>query len=259
MKSANIFSRVFVVTALTTAGLLAFTSYASKKALAADPDLLNRLQSKYNVKISGFGVTPSQDVTKDSWNLSGPIQKIKLATVSGDLRVAMSDSDALLIEAEGNLSEDAAEGARLLKIKTEDGSVSISDGRDVSNLSLMLKVPKNTQSLILNTVSGDVMLKNISVKEFGFNSVSGDLRAENVHFEAVRGGTVSGDVEISSNDPTEVKFESISGDIKLKLPTVQKSKFTLKSVSGEIQNSHPSTEGPHEVMVKTTSGDIEIE
>jgi DUF4097 and DUF4098 domain-containing protein YvlB len=256
---SNLFPRVFVITAIATVGFLALTSYASKKALAADPQLLNRLQSKYNVRINGFGVSPANDVTQDSWTFPSPIQKIKVATVSGDIRVMESDKPDLVIEVKGHLPMDAEKDARLLKIKTDDGSISVADGKDVSGISMIIKVPKATQELVIATVSGDVLMKNVSAKEFSFNTISGNLTAENSHFEKTNGITVSGDIEIESAISNEVKFESISGDVTLKLPPTQKSKFTLKSISGDIENTRASTEGAAEVRINTTSGDIKIE
>lgn len=259
MKSFNLFSKVFVGTAILTIGFLSLASYSSKKAIAADPELLNRLQSKYNITISGFGITPSHIVTKDSWNFSGPIKKIKLATVDGDLRVTTADGNDLSIEVEGRLPKDAEKDERLLKIKTEDGEIRISDGRGVTKLRMLIKVPKDVESFSLGTVSGDVSMRNILVKEFEFNSVSGDLQAENVHFLKTTGVTVSGDMNLSNAEPGTVKFQSVSGDVMLKLASAQQSKFTLKTISGEIKNSRPSTEGSLEVSVNTTSGDIDIE
>jgi DUF4097 and DUF4098 domain-containing protein YvlB len=70
---------------------------------------------------------------------------------------------------------------------------------------------------------------------------------------------VSGDVNIANQEQNEVNFNSVSGDIYLKMPEDQKSKFTLKTLSGDINNARTSSEGPTSVIVKTTSGDIKIE
>lgn len=259
MKPTNLFAKTFFgITALTIAFLF-LTSYAGKKAIAADPELLNRLQSKYNIRINGFGITPSQEITKDRWSFSEPLGKVVIATIEGEMRLTPAEGNELSIEAEGRLPKETEKDQRLLKVQNDNGILKIAESRGVSDLTLIIKIPKNIPSLSLGTVSGDISMKNVLAKEFIFNSISGDLIAENVRFPQTVAVTVSGDVQIENLEPGSLTVESVSGDITLKLAPEQKSIFTLKSLSGEIKNSLPSVEGSTPVVVKTTSGDIEIQ
>lgn len=260
MKSMNLFAKIFAGTALVTFASLALASYSAKKALAADPELLNRLQNKYNIKITGFSVTPSQAEMKNDWNIPGPVKNIKLASVSGELRIMSSTDGNLSIEAKGRLPLNADPNAKVLKVEIQGTEISIKDEEDVKDLSILIKIPQDVDNLSLSGVSGDVSIKNANANNLNFKSVSGDLVTENSDFNTVKTETVSGDIEASLLKPPTGSFESISGDVKLKFPASKKIKFNLKTLSGKIETNHPSAEEASEkIDVKTTSGDIEIE
>jgi DUF4097 and DUF4098 domain-containing protein YvlB len=259
MKNSNLFPKTFAIAAVFTVISLAVASYASKKAFEADPDLINRIQTKYNIRVNSWSVTPRGDTRSDQWTLPSPIEKIKIGTVNGEVNIMESEDTFLHVEAHGNMPLDAKSSDRVLDIKTENSEVRITDGKDVGEIKMIIHVPKNITQLEVASVSGDISMKSVTAKEFIFNSISGDLEAENVHFNKVTGVTVSGDVEIDNLEQNEVNFNSVSGDVHLKIPAEQKSKFTLKTLSGDINNARASSQGPSQVIVKTTSGDINIE
>lgn len=259
MKSKNLFAKFFIVTTFLTFGFLALASYSSKKAMAADPELLDRLKSKYNVRITGFGSSPSRTKINENMSFSGPFQKVTIKTISGEVRLLASDSDVLSFEAEGALPTDATPEEGLAKVSSESGSITIAEGRDVKKFKILIRVPKNTENLNVESISGNFSMKNLKVKDFEFTTISGEIDAENVNLESTKGKTVSGDIDIQNLQDGPMKIESISGDIELKLPANQKAEFQLHTMSGKIKNARGSTAGATSITANTTSGDIEIE
>ncbi|KYG66342.1 hypothetical protein AZI86_04620 [Bdellovibrio bacteriovorus] len=259
MKSKNLFAKIFIVTTFLTFSFLALASYSSKKAVAADPELMNRLQSKYNVRITGFGVSPSRTKIRENMSFSGPFQTVTIKTVSGEVRLITSDNDALSFEVEGAPPADATPEEGLAKVSTDEGRITIGEGLDVKDFKILIHVPKNIESLNVESISGNFSMKNLKAKDFGFTTISGEITAENVNFENTKGKTVSGDIEIQNLQDGPMKIESISGDIELKLPANQKAEFKLHTMSGKIKNTRGSTAGATAITAKTASGDIEVE
>ncbi len=127
-----------------------------------------------------------------------------------------------------------------LNIDTVSGDI------DVKNLSLN-KARFNTtsgemilshlnveQDTYLYTISGDVELKTITSSNIHFNSVSGEIYGEDINGN-VSGSSISGDITIYENSPEfNINLSSTSGEIIIDLDEESKFNFTIQTISGHI-------------------------
>lgn len=60
MKSFNLFTRFFTIVVLLTMGSLALSAFSAKKAYEADPELLAKVEKKFNIQVhrGGFSGIP---------------------------------------------------------------------------------------------------------------------------------------------------------------------------------------------------------
>lgn len=127
--------------------------------------------------------------------------------------------------------------------------------------------------LKINSTSGDISLKEYK-GDININNVSGDVVLEggdpNDNIEVV---TVSGEVYIEQEDSSNIDIQTVSGSVEINLS--EDAQFYLKAttVSGDIENRFPIKitsssrrdlegivgSGEKEIIVSTTSGDIDID
>nr|WP_295902563.1 DUF4097 family beta strand repeat-containing protein [uncultured Bdellovibrio sp.] len=283
----NLFTKFFIAFSVWTVGFLSLATYAGGKAFATDPDLVSKLESKYNVSIrmggmsKGYSVGPAEyGETKDAWTFAPPAKKVVFKSFSGNISIKKSADSEIKISATGKLDKKMA--PRLLEVETTGNELKIKEPEDnaVKDLEVHIEVPAsfnkdlevltvsgnvtlenlNLQEAELKTVSGEMTLNQIVAQELDIKTVSGDFKAEAASITKFEGKTVSGDLEMSNGIPANIDFTSVSGDVKMKIAKNDKTHFSLKSVSGDINNSHGSAkDGNYNVKVSTTSGNIEIE
>ena len=135
---------------------------------------------------------------------------------------------------------------------------------------LSIQVPHDLPNLILNTSSGDGILKNITVQEIRINSASGDFRLLDINSERidievassdfqlmdVRGDmyirSASGDFQIEQSNGENFNYQSASGDLKLNgdYETIH-----LNNVSGDINAQLKTIKQMH---ISNVSADIHV-
>ncbi|KYG68626.1 hypothetical protein AZI87_05160 [Bdellovibrio bacteriovorus] len=283
MKSLGLFGKFFIAFTIWTVACLSLATYAGSKAYEQDPTLLSKIEDNYNVRIHVGGISKADagwEETKDTWNFAPPVKKVSFKSINATVSFKKGIGENIIVSATGRL--DKSKAPRLLKTEVQADEIIIQQPEDeaTSELDVRIEVPpslaKNidivtvngnvvmentlTDELAIKTVAGDVILKQIQTQSIALHSVSADIKAEDISAQKVTGKSVSGDLEVSTLTPAEVAFTSISGDVKIKMAPSDKLRFSLKSVSGEIHNSHGSNKnGNIGVSVSTTSGDIEIE
>ena len=94
----------------------------------------------------------------------------------------------------------------------------------VDNTNIVIKIPKNIQTVTVRTVSGDVKIDSLSLKELNVVSVSGNLRLEDSKIEKIDHISVSGDFDINGT-VDNVKSKTVSGDLE----------FNLKNTSPQVE------------------------
>lgn len=263
MKFSKLFTLVFILSAIGTFTFFSLSSYALKKAIEEDPEVIGRVQDKYNIQWSG--VSLSKNLSKESvekeWSFSEPFREIITKSVGADVEIAPSSDGKVTVHAVGHLPQGMENEDALLKVEIKRGKLTIKQGEDVKLKKLFVRVPKDIESLVVNNVSGDVEVRDISTAKFTNNSVSGDLHIDGLVSKELKSNSVSGDIELKNISPQEMSIVSVSGDIKIHFDSNKKVDldFKFRTLSGDIKNAHPSVESAPLVSVTTTSGDIEID
>ncbi|MER1999200.1 MAG: DUF4097 family beta strand repeat-containing protein [Lysinibacillus sp.] len=134
------------------------------------------------------------------------------------------------------------------------------------SLQLVIVLPeKDYEHLDLSTVSGDVVIENITIKDNVISTVSGDV--ETTKFIGKHEvSTTSGDVNIMNDDISHpVTVDSVSGDVYIIVAKQPKNAtFSFDTISGDTLifdkdiNNFNFGDGSINVNVETISGDIEV-
>jgi DUF4097 and DUF4098 domain-containing protein YvlB len=158
-------------------------------------------------------------------------------STSGEITVAGVKGSVELQSVSGDISVDGVRGA--LHVRTVSGACRAGGCAGV---------------LEANTISGDLTLERCALRGAGVRTVSGDVEAEAVLAPEGRYSivTVSGDVALATPSPCAVRFQTASGDLStgggLEVSRASPREHLVRQGSG----------GP-EVVVRTVSGDLEIE
>lgn len=108
-------------------------------------------------------------------------------------------------------------------------------------------------SLILDTVSGNIQLSGVRCGCLALNTTSGETNLQNVIAEAeIRIESVSGDMRLDACDGASLRLKSGSGGVFGTLLTEKT--FSVKTVSGETEI--PDSNFGGECEISTVSGDI---
>ena len=169
-----------------------------------------------------------------------------------------------------------------LVVRTSSGDVDIID--------------QNLSELSVDTSSGDIQLRSVQAATVSMKSSSGDQEAEDLQAEYSELTSTSGDLRVgdlkggakvnsSSGEITmsylefnaDLEVQSSSGDVKLFLTEAAQFRLEAKASSGDIRCEFPVTlagansemsrntvigtvgDETHQVVVKTSSGDITIQ
>jgi len=267
VKDLSTFTKFFLGTALWTFGFLGIAAYASEKAFQADPEIIKKVEKglgqEYmdNVKIS-FGENDGEDTT-DVWNLKPPRQTLAIRTVASDVTIKRGQGSMVVIKAAGRLDKSRAE--KLLVIHQTDQMLEIREPDDgaVSSSAVTIEIPESFRKEIdFKTVSGDLRIERLVLQKLSIKTVSGDIQLNEMGVQEGSFKTFSGDILLENEKPANLDIVTVSGNVALNLSeNLPETEFSLLSVSGDIENSHPSTtkKAAFSVNVKTTSGDIRIE
>lgn len=254
---------------LWSVGFLFLAGVAAGKAWKEDPELLNRLENHFGVKISGgnyyFTINDDNDDSflpkTDQWSLAPSIQTIDVQAVSTEFEITTGQTDKVEVSATGRFNEKKT--ASLLEVTEKNGEISIREPKlnSVRSVKTSLVVPKNWHGNVqIKLVSGDLQLSDLSTKNIEIKTVSGDLVLNEVKAEVVNLKTVSGEIRGKLAEQPEIDITSVSGDVRLKLSSAGDFAFDLKTISGDIENQFGiQNSGKSVVKIRTTSGDVTIE
>jgi DUF4097 and DUF4098 domain-containing protein YvlB len=286
MKSPHLITKFFIASILWTVGFFSLALFAGIKAYKSDPDILTKLENKYNVRIDQNGIHGEFESFKNTdwkksvanWKFLVPKQKLTIKTFSGDIQVIQSKDSEVHISAKGLLNENKSK--KLLETEISDDELVVSEIKNATNnLLIQIEIPSgynqniaitsfagdisivdlNLSQLDLATVSGEIAINKMKIKILDTKTVSGEIRASDSEISEFVGKSVSGDFNISNKIETETSVKTVSGDVHLNLTPSESYKFSLKSVSGDIENTKSNNKsGTKNIEISTTSGDIEI-
>lgn len=117
---------------------------------------------------------------------------------------------------------------------------------------LTIQVPRDLPCLKLNTSSGDVSAKHLSIKTIKLSSANGDLNLNDIQSESIS-------IDVASAD---VKLNEVNGDLDIrcasgtvKVDTSNGAQLTLKNASGDF-----SLKGDYQhIKLSNASGDLDLQ
>lgn len=190
--------------------------------------------------------------------------RLELENVSGDVEVTGGGGDDVKITATKRVhapNESAGRSAlSAIEIQVADraGVVSITAGPtrgrfSAGEIDYVISVPSGT-TLSLKTLSGDVTVTGIA-GDAHLNTLSGDVVIKNARPRDVEIEVVSGDVSLEQVDSERVHVKSVSGDIILIGKLAKTGRYDLSTHSGDIQIIPEGNPG-FDLEAATFSGDV---
>ncbi len=243
---------------------------------STDVKIIRTQEKMFRAELKGVAKTNPEFPLKLEYKYNGENQTIgffinwqnqKSASLNGLMTIFVPENftgDVRVETISGNLLE-LPENLSSLNFKSVSG--------EILNKNVLLK-----NDLILRTVSGGCKSEEVSCHNLVFNSVSGDFKAQNTKISVIKFESTSGDIKTCFlNQPEELKFKTVSGDVNVKLQGKSAIKVLFKSVSGDMKTdfSFPedsvkrkfgsvkvdcqcSGEGLFKIEGKTVSGDLKI-
>lgn len=195
---------------------------------------------------SSYVYADAERYTAGGGKITDTVEKIDLSWIDGEVDVAYHDGDGIVIsEKAGNLDED-----KQLHWLVEDDTLYIkyaaSGARMDRNLNkaLSVKLPKEIKldNVIMNVVSSDVQVHELSAEKISIHTVSGDAEGLFTQADEVSVNTVSGTVSMSAKQVDAVAVSTVSGNAAFRFETAPK-KVSIDSVSGDATLYLPENVG----------------
>lgn len=136
-----------------------------------------------------------------------------------------------------------------------DGDFSLFFGYRKTTINLYLTEEKYYESILVDTISGDIKGNDINSKKFTIDSTSGDIKMSHINAENLGIDVTSGDVEIDGVFKNDVQIDTTSGDVKVTNAVTPK-KMKVDSTSGDAILSIPKSSDGFTLNYDKTSGSI---
>lgn len=178
--------------------------------------------------------------------------RIQFSGVTGDFEIIGHDAEEWLLS--GTLGDDVKElviegDSEDWKIRLEMQNGKTGWGLTKASTDLKLLVPRGSE-LEIQTVSGDLLLRELDGRSVEAKSVSGNLELADVIPRRLTASTVSGDLSAKGSATDVNRIRSVSGDVEA---SGASGRVELESVSGDV-----SVEGSavSELSIESVSGDV---
>ncbi|MCR3921557.1 MAG: DUF4097 domain-containing protein [Firmicutes bacterium] len=244
---------------------------------------------------AGFSIG-LEDIDETFEFTAAEIKEIEINTISTDVNIIPVDDSVVKVHLYGEVTKDilpdefAHQNGSRLKIEVRPRT-----GLNINariRLTLDIYTPKTyAESIRVDTVSGELDIAELTLKQLEFNSVSGDIESDAVEAEQLVIKTTSGNMNIDdfsgmisansvSGDLTveyreyahDIEFNTTSGRTELSLPATAQFEVRLQSVSGKVNSEFPITinssssrdfagivgSNEHSIDVRSVSGGIDI-
>jgi DUF4097 and DUF4098 domain-containing protein YvlB len=122
-----------------------------------------------------------------------------------------------------------------------------------SSGNILIKLPKsiNYNNLNISSTSGDIIIRgNIISNTIKINSVSGDISLDDMSCDNMKVSTVSGDISGLSIEGKNVYVDTISGDMGCNM--LNSDNLSISTVSGDINITHANAN----IKASSISGEI---
>ena len=122
------------------------------------------------------------------------------------------------------------------------------------NEKIEVYIPKTyNQGINLKTVSGEIEVNNVDVKEINCKTTSGDISVENLTAQEMNVDTTSGDIKMKKVLLDTVDSSCVSGNLEVEGICLN---IGSKTVSGNIEVE--LEDQPKQIRMESVSGDIEL-
>lgn len=195
----------------------------------------------------------------------GAGSSVSVSSVSGDVRVAAHDGDAIVVTG--------------YKEGRDKDQVTIEDRSSGNRVEVRDRYPQNCRNCSVSVRFEVKIPRKLALRYDGFSSVSGnvevigasgELNAKSVSGNvvvrgcdaAVKASSVSGDVEVGENEGTvtatsvsgnvgvnierlpeggDMKFTTVSGNVNVRMPSSLNAEVEMNSMSGALKTDFPIT------------------
>ena len=234
------------------------------------------------------GIPEKTEDFSGTWQGTG-IKQISVAWVSGEVQVR-TVADAKEINVTETGAQKAGE-AMWIQVENDKLKIHWNDDKEMlkgifkgKNLfekgrrkELLIEIPEDLafESIECETVSADVLLTAVHVKELAVRSSSGEVQGKKLQGEKLTISSTSGNLHLAEVTGEEMELDTTSGEIQGEDMTVKKMDFETVSgnvylmgeilkkidgetVSGEMAITLSGESFPREMDLETISGDLRL-
>ena len=204
---------------------------------------------------------------------------IEIDWIAGDIKIVQRTDGhphAIRIDEEFPKAMKQEEYAQLsFKTRIKDGKLSVKYAKSGAKIpnnfqkTLIVEIPPSIEldSIEVDTVSANVTITEISVRELSVDTVSGAISMSDTATHGISVDTVSGNATISRCTFSEVEFDSVSGDAEIVFAEAVGFRCKFETVSGRFvdgfgaeKNGGVYTYGDGSVRINadTVSGNVTL-
>lgn len=209
------------------------------------PFSISTLCAAFAVSILASAMQASESVNTVAFSDPSRPGTLKISLGRGDLQIEGSDSDDVVVRAEGSMN-DAKPRQDDLRILSAGSGLSLVEKDNVVTLDatisdrnsdkpLRITVPHQTAIVVQNALSGVIHCSGIE-GDIEINSLDAKVALENVAGGVVV-ATMNGDIRADVDklqDGKPLSFTSIKGEVTLRLPANAKATVRLRTQSGSV-------------------------
>lgn len=158
-----------------------------------------------------------------------------------------STKEKLMYSFTGNQEDDTF----VLRLDQRDRLMNFFSFGNQPRMEIFLEIPAGLDSLTIKTLSGDIQIRDIEIKDLAINTASGDISCDQVSSLHISGNSASGDIDITNCTAT-LTMNTASGDVSVDQHEGKSVKMT--TASGDIEYH-----GACDVIeCKSASGDCDL-
>lgn len=220
------------------------------------------------------------------------IQRVNAQLTDADIEIKKSSTNDVELSVTGGLADDMEALKETLRVSASVGTLSIQQekkagisvsyaasrlfglkvGKYSAGIAIHIAVPEQFEKIKVNSISGDIVVNDISSERFlveavsgdisvdqlntkqcELNSKSGDIKTNNSSAKTLLIHTGSGDVGVEDCQADELFASSISGDVNV--IACKADKMDVVSISGDIKAEFDKSA---QCRAKSTSGDCKV-
>jgi len=185
------------------------------------------------------------------------IERIEIGTANTEVNMAESDAGNLKVHFYGEASAADEKDLPKLVLEASGGVISIridAPEQGYSQTKLDLEIPKGYKNpVVVNTASGGISLRNLTLKGLHAGAASGGITAEGLKAEDVSFKTASGSIKVQNIEAGSLVLGTSSGSIHAENVA---GPIDAHSASGSVSIKLDSLKGP--IKAGSTSGSVDL-